>query len=190
MNKDNLNKLFELCPFNPVSTFEQDNFESQTGAGYPRYLIEVLNKIRKIDSELSHAAKAFERSCLVEERERLIALLDAQDFNQLKDALASWQDSDEDYWIEQLGKIAAIEIIANGKPSVETMTKMAKLPEDAYIKATQLCVKLANAIKAKTTQAEEEIGISPGDDSVDDRAYNMQDPNQPVKKILLKKVKE
>jgi len=33
------------------------------------------------------------------------------------------------------------------------------LPEEGYVKATQLCVKLANAIKQATIKAEEDIGI-------------------------------
>ena len=74
-------------------------------------------------------------------------------------AIENWQHVEKDYWINVLGKQAAIEIIANGKPDLDTMTKMVKLPEDAYVKATQICVKLANAIAAATEDAEAEIGF-------------------------------
>ena len=46
------------------------------------------------------------------------------------------------------------------------MSKMVKLPEDMYIKVTQICVRLANTIKETTVRAEEEIGViqQPRDD--------------------------
>jgi hypothetical protein len=65
---------------------------------------------------------------------------------------------------------------------METMTKMVKLPDDAYIKATQICVKLANAIKEATIMAEQEIGINA------DEANDLTSPTEP-KKLKLKKVK-
>jgi hypothetical protein len=42
----------------------------------------------------------------------------------------NWEISERDYWPNYLGKKSAIEILALGKTSVETMTMMAKLPED------------------------------------------------------------
>jgi hypothetical protein len=67
---------------------------------------------------------------------------------------------------------------------METMTKMVKLPESAYIKATQICVKLANAIKEATVMAEQEVGIDIGPGAGPDP----EPPTQP-KKLKLRKVK-
>ena len=46
------------------------------------------------------------------------------------------------------------------------MSLMVKLPEANYVKATQICVKLANTIKQATESAEKEVGVvSRGDGS-------------------------
>jgi hypothetical protein len=114
---------------------------------------------------------------LLSEKEILTKFLDSQDPTALTNSIEHWEDAEKDYWVNSLGKQAAIEILTAGKPSVETMTKMVKLPEELYIKSTQICVRLANAIKAATTAAEMEIGFA-----------DETEPTSP-KKLLLKKVK-
>jgi hypothetical protein len=121
---------------------------------------------------------------LLEEKEYLINFIKDLPESEVSSTLKNWQITEEEYWIDNLGKIAAIELLTIGKPSLETMTKMVKLPEDAYIKATQICVKLANAIKEATMTAEKEIGI----DSSAPVDADHTPPTEP-KKLKLKKVK-
>ena len=170
-------ELFESCPYLVLSQFEQENFIAQTGSGYSRSIIEIINRIRKIDSDLETETKTFEKKLLLSEKEILTKFLDSQDPTALTNSIEHWEDAEKDYWVNSLGKQAAIEILTAGKPSVETMTKMVKLPEELYIKSTQICVRLANAIKAATTAAEMEIGFA-----------DETEPTSP-KKLLLKKVK-
>jgi hypothetical protein len=155
-----LQELFDVCPYVNVSKFENDNFNIQTGSAYPRFVIETVNRIRKINSELENETKTFEKNYLQEERTKLTELLEAEDITKLVSATSNWQEFERDYWINLLGKTAAIEILTKGTASTETMTKMVKLPEDDYIKATQICVRLANAIKEATMNAEAAIGIN------------------------------
>jgi hypothetical protein len=65
---------------------------------------------------------------------------------------------------------------------------MAKLPEDLYIKSTQICVKLANAIKEATVQAEEEIGIGQEED-YPDAGLPSNDSGDTPSTLILKKIK-
>jgi hypothetical protein len=153
-----IQKLFEVCPYPVLSQFEIENFHSTQGPAYSRYIIEVVNKIRKIDSDLS-AVSSYETAFLTKQKEQLVEFLNSQDSDQLIAAVENWEINERDYWPNYLGKKSAIEILALGKTSVETMTMMAKLPEDLYIKATQICVRLANTIVNVTQQAEEEIGV-------------------------------
>jgi hypothetical protein len=60
------------------------------------------------------------------------------------------------------------------------MNQMVKLPEDAYITATQICVKLANAVKQATVNAEEAIGVYAPEET---------EPSNGPRKLMLKKVK-
>jgi len=180
-----LEQLFALCPFNSTSEFERQNFIELTGVARARYIVSVINRIRKIDSDLELEQRTFEQNCLLEERAYLVKFIKNEPQNELQSILTNWQITEEEYWIDYLGKIAAIELLTIGKPSLETMTKMVKLPESAYIKATQICVKLANAIKEATVMAEQEIGIDTNNtaDVTDPSA-----PSQP-KKLKLKKIK-
>jgi hypothetical protein len=183
-----LEQLFALCPFNLTSEFERDNFDGQAGVARARYIVSVINRIRKINSDLELEQRTFEKNCLLEEREYLVKFIKNEPQNEIQSILTNWQITEEEYWIDYLGKVAAIELLTFGKPSMETMTKMVKLPESAYIKATQICVKLANAIKEATVMAEQEIGVDsnmPADPAADEESIP---PSQP-KRLKLKKVK-
>ena len=114
----------------------------------------------------------------------MLQILDQQDITKLTNAVNDWQSTEQDYWVNFLGKQAAIELLTFGRPTVDTMSKMVKLPEHLYVKATQICVRLANAIKTATTEAEEAIGVVSNQE-------NSLDANKPteLKKVLLKKIK-
>ncbi len=58
---------------------------------------------------------------------------------------------------------------------------MAQLPEELYITATQICVKLANAVKAATVNAEQSIGVFNEENDTTDTPG--------PRKLILKKVK-
>jgi len=173
-----LQPMFDLCPHFSQSEFELTNFSVSTGVSYPRFIINTINRIRKIDSDLESEKRTFERNVLLEEKQQLEDFLSKQDTNKVETSLKNWQGIEQEYWVNYLGKIAAIEILTSGKPSAETMDKMVKLPEDAYITSTQICVKLANAIREATVKAEEAVGVF----------KNQENSNAP-KKLVLKKVK-
>lgn len=177
-NANPLQDLFDICPFIGTSEFEVKNFNAPTSTSYARFIIETVNRIRKIDSDLETEKRTFERNCLLEEKSKLEKLLQNEDNVKLLTSVSTWEDSEREYWVDYLGKLAAIEILTSDRPSVDTMTKMVKLPEDDYIKATQICVKLANAIREATVKAEEEIGVIA-------QAPSASGP----KKLALKKVK-
>lgn len=171
--------VFDACPYSTVSKFEQENFNNEADAGRPRAIIESINRIRKIESDLASEIRPFEQALLQEEKSQLEATLDQIGEEKLLELINGREDAEQEYWVNHLGKKAAIEVLTIGKPSIETLTKMVKLPEDAYVKATQLCVRLANKIKAATVRAEEAIGVMP--------------PQEPVEpgptKLSLKKIK-
>lgn len=152
--------LFAKCPYPVQSKFELDTFAAQTGIGYARYAISVVNKIRKLQSDLKTTTTDFESECIRAEIAQLYSWLDTQDSAVLDSAIENWEHVEKDYWVNLLGKQAAIELLTVGRTSMETMNKMVRLPEDGYVKATQICVRLANTIKTTTQSAEEKVGIS------------------------------
>lgn len=182
---DKYKELFELCPLHVLSEFEQENFNNLSGSSYSRSIIETINRIKKIDSDIETQTGTFEKQYLQQEKKNLLEILNQQDSVTLTEAVKNWQESEEDYWVNFLGKQAAIELLTFGRPTVETMSKMVKLPEDLYIKSTQICVRLANAIKEATASAEVEIGVSAPVAAQTAQAPNNEQP----KKLLLKKIK-
>ena len=184
---DKFEELFESCPYHVLSEFETENFNSQLGSAYSRSIIDTINRVRKIDSDLETETRTFEKKCLDEEKLKLLEILDQQDTVKLTNAVTDWQSTEQDYWVNFLGKQAAIELLTFGRPTVDTMSKMVKLPEELYIKATQICVKLANAIKSATASAEEAIGIvnTPSTPNSNSAPAEQTTP----KKLLLKKIK-
>lgn len=165
-NSFDLDKLLKTCPYPVFSDFERENFQNETGASLSRYAIDTVNRIRKIDSDLETETRTFEKNCLQEERNKLVKFLKGQDFKEIEDAITNWEFVEQEYWTQFLGKKAALELLTFGKTTFETMSLMVKLPEANYIKATQICVKLANTIKQATEAAEKEIGVvSHGDGS-------------------------
>jgi hypothetical protein len=175
--------LFAKCPYPVQSKFELDTFAAQTGIGYARYAISVVNKIRKLESDLKTTTSDFESECIRAEIAQLYSWLDAQDPKVLYSAIENWEHVEKDYWINLLGKQAAIELLTIGRTSIETMNKMVRLPEDGYVKATQICVRLANTIKTTTQSAEEKVGITHQDESA------QSETKVATKKLNLKKFK-
>lgn len=194
MTEENpLKEIFDSCPHIALSNFERVNFDDSSGSNYSRYIIGIINRIRKIDSDLESENKNFERACLLEEKAFLEKYLNTQDPQELLNSVKDWELKERDYWAEHLGKIAAIEMLTYGKPRFETMIKMAKLPEDLYAKSVQICVKLANNIKIATANAEEAIGIFADvtqetlSEQITPKYTEPPVPPEP-KKLLLKKI--
>lgn len=181
-NEDKFQKLFDICPFYVSSNFERQNFQAQPGPAYARYLISTINKIRKINSEFDkNNLTVYETNCLLEEKAVLLSVLENENIDELESTIKNWEFNEREYWPNYLGKQAAIEILTIGYTTVDTMTKMAQLPEDLYVKAAQICVKLANTIKQVTQEAEEELGYS-------NEPFEAE-PTDTSKKLILKKVK-
>lgn len=181
---NNLKSLIETCPFTvEFSKFEQESFGSVSSAGYPRYIISLINRYRKLNSDIEQENRTFERNVLLAEKQRIEEILSEQDFEKMQNAVDNWEKVEADYWADTLGKVAAIEILTYGKLTYDTMMKMAKLPEHLYIKSSQICVQLANTIKQKTIEAEQAVGIMLEETS------SQVPPAPGPKKLFLKKTK-
>lgn len=189
-NEDKFQKLFDVCPYSVSSKFERQNFQAQPGPGYARYLITTINRIRKINSEFDkNNLTVYETNCLLEEKATLLSILENEDIDELELTIKNWEFNEREYWAEYLGKIAAIELLTYGKASVDTMTKMVKLPEDLYIKSTQICVTLANKIKEATVNAEQDVGVGLDEEEYANSGLPSASNETTPTTLVLKKIK-
>jgi hypothetical protein len=157
-----LKELFEITPHHVESSYEFENFRGNTGVGKARFYISLVNRVRKITSDLANSKlPVYEKTCLKEEHDLLVEYLEQQNIQEMLRVVKNWQAYEENYWIDLLGKIAAVELLVNDKLSEDTMTKLIRLPEESYIKTIQNSLKLANLVKNATVKAETEIGIVP-----------------------------
>jgi hypothetical protein len=69
---DKFEELFESCPYHVLSEFETENFNSQLGSAYSRSIIDTINRVRKINSDLENETRTFEKKCLDEEKSKLL----------------------------------------------------------------------------------------------------------------------
>jgi hypothetical protein len=99
---EQLIELFKSCPYNTLSEFERENFHAKSGVSYIRYVIEVVNRIRKIDSDLLTETKDFEKKCLEEEKNKLSSFLLTQDLSDLKIKVSNWEILEREHWAEHL----------------------------------------------------------------------------------------
>lgn len=152
--------LNKITPYTTQTQYESKTFTPSTGYDFPRYAIEAVNKIRNLDVLLKAEKNTVAKAVLTEQKTALMAELNQYDHDKLELSIKNVEQFEENYWIQTLGKRAALELLCAGKVGVDTMEKMIKLPEDAYIKATQVCVKLANSVRDLTSEAEQSIGIN------------------------------
>jgi hypothetical protein len=184
--KTPVDALLETAPYPGETMFQVETFNDKEGAGYARYIIDVVNRVRKIDSDLENETRTFEKNCLTHERAKLIDFLENQDHDVVKSAVDNFEKTESEYWTRYLGKKAAIEILTNNRVSADTMSMMVKLSEDDYKQVTQICVKLASAITQATKEAEEEIGFFSQDAEEQKPSLTDKGPRQ----LKLKKIKK
>ena len=77
--------------------------------------------------------------------------------NNVEELLANIEAEEEQYWIERLAKLAAIDILTIGKVQPETMHHMAALSDDAFAASVKSATVLAKTLNENVRQIEAEL---------------------------------
>jgi hypothetical protein len=93
---------------------------------------------------------------------QLISWLDTIDQEALASISADINAQEPEYWVNHLGRNAAIELLTLGRSSKATMDMMACLPVDAFEDAVRICVRYANLIKQTTETVEAKLSNEMG----------------------------
>lgn len=78
--------------------------------------------------------------------------------NDVDALLAGIEDSEEEYWVARLAKLAAIDILTIGKVQPEHMSYMASLNDDAFSACVKSATVLAKTLNDQVRGIEAELG--------------------------------
>ena len=77
--------------------------------------------------------------------------------NDVESLIADIDNDEEQYWVERLAKLAAIDILTIGKVQPEHMSYMASLSDDAFIATVKGATVFAKKLNASVRDIEEEL---------------------------------
>jgi len=72
--------------------------------------------------------------------------------------LSTIEDQEEEYWVQRLGRLAAIDILTIGKVQPEHMNYMASLSDEAFAASVKTATMLAKSLNESVQQIEAELG--------------------------------
>ena len=78
--------------------------------------------------------------------------------NNVEELLANIETEEEQYWIQRLGRLAAIDILTIGKVQPEHMAYMASLEDEAFAAAVKTATTLEKELNESVQQIEAELG--------------------------------
>jgi diphthamide synthase (EF-2-diphthine--ammonia ligase) len=77
--------------------------------------------------------------------------------NDVEALISDINNDEEQYWVERLAKLAAIDILTIGKVQPEHMNYMASLSDDAFVAAVKGATVFAKKLNAHVRDIEEEL---------------------------------
>lgn len=76
----------------------------------------------------------------------------------LEDLVAKIEESEEEYWVAKLGKLAALDILTIGKVQPEHMAYMTALSDEAFAACVKTATVLAKTLNEQVRTIEAELG--------------------------------
>jgi hypothetical protein len=138
-----------------TTKFEYNTF---TLANYPT----VASKYRKICEDLLDTSRIFFKNSDQKSKINILKELKAEyELLNPADDLVMTEEKEKEYWVKRLAKHGAVQLLAQGKVSVDIMFKMASLPSSDYEACVKETTKLSSYMNDITQKAEKEV--MPGD---------------------------
>ena len=75
----------------------------------------------------------------------------------LESLIAAVEDSEEEYWVEKLARLAAIDILTIGKVQPEHMAYMSALSDEAFAASVKSATALAKSLNESVQEIEAEL---------------------------------
>lgn len=148
MKYEDINKLLTNTKLGP-SKWELDNVIWWDRTTNPASLIDFLERVKTLKERVDSISQSESL-----ELENLLELLDDLDEEECKELLDRTDDESRDYFIENLARTSAIEVLTNGKMDKETMNTACKLSPNDFIMCAKRTQDLINAIQGLVIKGE------------------------------------
>ncbi len=153
------------------SDWEFKNFVlERNAANWPRQVVTQLKELRKIldkRHDLELAAWSAENQTLRNELEKQQNQIESwlRQFTdeEIKEAVADYEHAEAEYWPQELGRRAAIDMLSTGRISKEVTELSLLLPEEAFRTYVRTCGDLASAAAILSKEVEAEANQVPGE---------------------------
>lgn len=135
------------------SQWEYDHFVLEKHrSSWPRQVVGQLRELRRIldqQHDLNMSAWTAEKQTLRDElekqRHQVETWLGQYSDEQIRDAIADYEYAEAEYWPQELGRLAAIDMLSTGRISREITELSLMLPEEGFRTYVRVCGDLASA---------------------------------------------
>lgn len=150
-------RLTELLKKNPQRTrWEFVNFVLEPyGEFQGRAILSQLYRLKEIREVMSMTTE------LAHEQTQIETWLKGFTDGEIDDHLAHVEQQDANYWVQRLGREAAVDIISGGRISKATMEKAVLLDETNYRAFTETCNTIIRVVGDVTRDVERSMGMVP-----------------------------
>lgn len=148
------------------SRWEFVNFVLEGYGDYQgRAALAVLTRRREIadlleDISLTSAASLTEQTELTAEAAQLDQWLDQFGEAELESMLDGIEANEQEYWVERLGREAAVDLFISQRVSKDVMFKAVLLPEEQFRKFIEICGNIGHTINTVSQEVEQAQGYS------------------------------
>lgn len=160
MNRELLDQLLKT---NPQRTrWEYVNFLLEPyGEFTGRAILSQLYRLKEINEILEHASETSAAVQLAHEQLQITAWLATMSQEEIAQHLAEVEAKDPDYWVQRLGREAAVDMVSTGRISKATLDRAILLDETRYREFARVSNTILQVVGDVTRDVEHEMGIIP-----------------------------
>lgn len=156
-------RLVELLKKNPERTrWEYINFILEPyGEFQGRAILSQLYRLKDIEQQLGQTVEGVETIRLEHEQAQINQWLEGFSDGEIEEHLEGLENNDAAYWVQRLGREAAVDMVTRGRISKETLDRAILLNEDDYRAMTETCNTILQVIGNVTREVEDNMGLHP-----------------------------
>ncbi len=160
MNKQTLYKL--LKDHSPRSQWEYTNFVLEPyGEFTGRAILSQMQRLAELEDVLDQTVEGSMTIGLAHERDQIARWLDQFSPQEIEQHLMEIESKDADYWVQRLGREAAVDMVCRGRIGESVLSRAILLDEGRYRQFSETCNTILKVVGDVTRDVEEKMGLYP-----------------------------